>query len=843
MSGKSVSVGIDLGTTNTSIAVFDGKNIDVVKQVGGAIGSGSETTPSAIFIDEHQSMFIGDKAYQQVALRPEDVARGWKRLLGSGTDIEFAAAGLIKSPEWCSTELLKRVFSFLPEPIRKDSSISVVVTVPAAFGQVMNDATLKAAADAGLPNVKLLTEPVAACLAVMQKDSSDKKFLVYDLGGGTFDVSVADFAGGSGAIIAQGGIETSGGRDWDLAIVNKIVIPWILDNYNISIDDLNSTKVKNVLAMHAELAKIELSQTFSTDPREDLSVRIRVPHGDLKVDKVRLSDDDGKEIGLDVELKKSHLDQIILALVESTVTSCKQVMKDTNIDPESVDYIVFIGGPTLYSPLRAKISQSLGIAEYTKFLDPMTAVAKGAAVYAESIDAGKGSAKRAVTSSKATKNFPLETKYESRVTTDTANLTLTLSSIDLDTVSVEVKNSTFSSGSFALNFQKEIKLTLTNEGVNEFLIEVTVPGQSEKLAKKIEIVKVSAVVNGIAVSDSLFFEVLNDEGTASVPELLIQVGETLPKKGKFSLVSAVEMTAKNPEAKITFRLYQGEIFDFIQDNTFIGELVLPATALGRLDKIKVGDELLCSYEISEGQDLKVSVSVPSIGLKYDDMYVSGAAILNPAEDWMEIAESGHRLKRGLEGYLQNNPSKELELKLVELDEAITTIETSLVEEEVKAAAEKIKEVRRQFFDLRQDNLPKRLLAKYQYTMNFFESKYDGQVKKSATNPERKTFSEHAVKAKAFAESGDEQGWDGEDDKMWDVIRGIIWRSGWWVEAELQELAEQGSPAIQAKAQQALDDLEESGRYGDAARTLSELFSESRSPKSTKQGVDVKKGKK
>ena len=492
MSGKSVSVGIDLGVTYTTMAVFDGSTIDVVKQVGGAIGSGSETTPSAIFIDEHGLMFIGDKAYQQVALRPEDVARGWKRLLGSGTEIEFAAAGLTKSPEWCSTELLKRVFSFLPEVIRKDPGISVVVTVPAAFGQVMNDATLKAAADAGLPNVKLLTEPVAACLAVMQKDSSDKKFLVYDLGGGTFDVSVADFAGGSGSIIAQGGIETSGGRDWDLAIVNKIIIPWILDNYNISIDDLNSTKVKNVLAMHAELAKIELSQTYSADPREDLSVRIRVPHGDLKVDKVRLSDDDGKEIGLDVELKKSHFDQIISALVKSTVTSCKQVMKDSGISSKHIDYIVFIGEPVLYSPLRSRVSKVLGIAEYTKFIDPMTAVAKGAAVYAESIDAGKGSAKKGVTSSKATKNFPLETKYESRVTTDSANLTLTLSSIDLDTVSVEVKNATFSSGTFALNFQKEIKLALTNDGVNEFLIEVTVPGQSEKLSKNIEIVKVLA---------------------------------------------------------------------------------------------------------------------------------------------------------------------------------------------------------------------------------------------------------------------------------------------------------------------------------------------------------------
>jgi len=376
----SVSVGIDLGVLQTCIAVFDGRSVEVVKQVGGAIGSGSETTPSAIFIDEHGSMFIGDKAYQHVAMRPEDVARGWKRLLGSGSEITFAAAGLTKSPEWCSTELLKRVFSFLPEVIRKDPKISVVITVPAAFGQVMNDATLKAASDAGLPNVKLLTEPVAACMAVMQKDPSDKKFLVYDLGGGTFDVSVADFVGGKGSIVAQGGIETSGGRDWDLAIVNKIIIPWILDNYNISIDDLNSTKVKNVLAMHAELAKIELSQTFMSEPKEDLSVRIRVPHGDLKVDKVRLTDDDGVEIGLDVELKKAHLDQIISTLVDSTVLSCKQVLKDTNIEADSIDYVVFIGEAST-SLIRQKVSVSLGIKESQYVFDPVTVLAKGAAVY------------------------------------------------------------------------------------------------------------------------------------------------------------------------------------------------------------------------------------------------------------------------------------------------------------------------------------------------------------------------------------------------------------------------------------------------------------------------------
>jgi molecular chaperone DnaK len=829
------AVGIDLGTTNTSIATYDGRRVEVAKQVGGAMGSGSETTPSAIFIDENQAMHIGDKAYVQVASRPEDVARGWKRLLGTGVDYEFKSAGVVRSPEWCSTELLKRVFSYLPAALRNDD-VSVVVTVPAAFGQVKNEATLLAANDAGLKNVKLMPEPVAACLAVMEKDRSDKTFVVYDLGGGTFDVSIATFKDGKGSILAQGGIEANGGRDWDFGIVNRVIIPWIKDNYAISADDLNSNAMKNVLAQYAELGKIELSQTVANNPDESASVWIQVPVGDIKVNSKRLTDSEGKEVGLNIELKKSHIDEIIQDLVASTVNACKLTVSDNNIDTKTIDYIVFIGGPTLYNPLREKVCKDLGIKVLPDYIDPMTAVAKGASIYAESMS--DGDSKPRTESEESTKEFPLELAYDSRVSGNTANLTMTLNNLAFDSVQVEVKNAAFSSGQLTLNFSKEITLTLAEDGKNTFNIEVLVPGNKSPLAKKIEIEKVLEI-QGIPLPKSLFVEVLSRDGRGTEPEYLARVGEKLPKVGEFRVASEVALSQKSAGA-ITFRLYQGEISDRVADNTFIGELKLSSDELGKLDKISVGDELICGYEIDEGLGLKLSISVPSIGQKFDGLYVPGEAVKNPTEDWQEFAESARNLKKSLERYVQQNPNADLEAKITKIQESIDVIESSLVDEEVQSAAEQVRQVKRDFFEARQGDLPKRLLARFRGTMDFFESSHDGQVQATATNAEKKLFLQHAAVAEAAARAGKEQEWNTADDEMWDVIRDVIWRSPWWLKYELEQKQSSGTATEKEKATAGLENVK-NGKLQEARTILIDLFQSGKSSEgNTATGVNVRK---
>ena len=381
-------VGIDLGTTNTSIAVFDGKRVEVKKSIGGAHGQ-SETTPSAIFIDENGSQFFGSDAYRQIAYRPEDVARAWKRLLGTNSEITFKSSGLKKSPEWCSSELLKKVFGYLPANVRQDPKTSVVITVPAAFGQVKNEATLKAAEAAGIANVKLMPEPVAACLAVMHKDKSDKTFLVYDLGGGTFDVSVASFKKGTGSIIASGGIESAGGRDWDFEIVNKVIIPWICDNYEMTVDDLNDQKIKNALAQIAEQAKIELSARYEQEFDEAVSVLISLPTGDIKIDGKRLSDKSGRPIGLKIPLSKSKFDELVGPHIENTIQATKALLDRSSVTTSEIDGMVFVGHPSNLAILEARVSRGLGLPWVGNLPDPGTIVACGAAIGAASLDWSK----------------------------------------------------------------------------------------------------------------------------------------------------------------------------------------------------------------------------------------------------------------------------------------------------------------------------------------------------------------------------------------------------------------------------------------------------------------------
>jgi molecular chaperone DnaK len=485
--------------------------------------------------------------------------------------------------------------------------------------------------------------------------------------------------------------------------------------------------------------------------------------------------------------------------------------------------------------LRDRVSQQLGITILPEYIDPMTAVAKGAAIYADSLSDGE--IKPTAEVQESTTEYPLELAFDSRVSGNVANLTVTLKNLDIKEVKVHVRNAAYSSGELTVNFSKTIPLTLTDDGVNSFVVEVIIPGQSRALSRTIEITK-SLEIQGIPMATSLFVEVVSRDGLSTEPEYLVKVGEGLPKKGEFRVVSQVELSKKSENA-IRFRLYQGEISDRVIDNTFIGELKLESSILGRADKISIGDELICGFEVGEGLELKLNVSVPTIGERFDGLYMPGEAVKNPTEDWEEFAESGRNLKKSLERYVQQNPNEQLESKIRQLQDAIDTIESSLVDEEVQSAAEKVRQVRRDFFEARRGDAPRRLLARYQHTYDFFHSKFEGRVQANATNGERKVFMQHAANAEAAARAGDESLWNSEDDEMWEVLRAIIWRSEWWLRLELDSFKTRGSAEQRALAMDGLERLDASDFNG-ARQTLNELFASSNADEPKLKGVDVRK---
>jgi molecular chaperone DnaK len=215
-------VGIDLGTTNSAICSFDGEEVTLYKSP-----DQTDVTPSAIFVDRRGNRFVGLRAYNNAARDPGSAATLFKRLIGTSTPIILPAVNITMTPEQCSAEVLRALFGYLPEAIRNNSEVGTVITVPAAFNQMQKDATMQAAEGAGIGKVALMQEPVAAVMSVMRRRRGDGIFLVYDIGGGTLDIAIAQSIGGRVSLLGQGGIAMCGGRDFDRLLVDNIVMPWL----------------------------------------------------------------------------------------------------------------------------------------------------------------------------------------------------------------------------------------------------------------------------------------------------------------------------------------------------------------------------------------------------------------------------------------------------------------------------------------------------------------------------------------------------------------------------------------------------------------------------------------
>jgi len=804
-------VGIDLGTTNTSIATFDGRRAEVRKTIGGALGQ-SDTTPSAIsmLIRDQLEIRVGIQPYMQIPHEPNNVKRKFKRLLGTGSPIEFESAGVTKSAEWCSSLMLKTVFQYLPLAIRNDPETSVVITVPAGFGQVKNEATLKAAEDAGIANAKLMPEPVAACLAVMNKHKGDKTFLVYDLGGGTFDASVARFQKGRGKIIAQGGIESCGGSDWDSAIVGKIVIPWICENYEIDDSEFNNENVKNALAYFVESAKISLSNSYAIDADDSAKVNLRIFPGDLKrgIDDPIL-DESGQPIGVDLEISKADLDEIILEFVEMTVNSTKTVFRENGLDASDIDAIVFIGGPTKYLPLRKSVSEALGIELFDQEVDPMTAVAIGAAIYAETLDWNDGTGKPAQRKRKekdeADETFPMAVEFDSRVTDKKAKVSLTLDAAAHSSAEVEIHGVAFSTGLLNVTFSKEVNLTLAEDGPNIFTIIARASGR--EYTKQITITR-GIELNGLVAARSLFFEVYDTRTEKHVAERIVNVGEALPKSGTFTVKSGMNLSGASKGEAISFRIYEGSISDVLEDNTFIGKLELSAGLLDDQDVISKGDELVCDYQITDALGLVLNITIPSIGSTIGPLDWDQEAIKNPRDDYEALAQGAISLKTRMETHLKNYPDAELDTLIAQLSGAIDVLQESLVDEEVQVAAERVRQIRERFWESRKASMPEILRRRFTRVNEYFYTDFDGRVKESATAAEKKRFELIREKAYDAADSSSVSEFDEHNEAAWDVVRAIIWRSPWWIENRIKDYIARGGTSGSV-AKKALDALEAS----------------------------------
>lgn len=590
-------IGIDLGTTNSAITSFDGKNTRVWKSP-----EQNDVTPSVIYIAKRGGRFYGKKAYDNAPLNPENTAQLFKRLMGSSTKIKVADIEM--TPEECSAEILRTLFGYLPEDVRNDKKTGTVITVPAAFNQMQKNATKEAAFSAGINKVALIQEPVAAIMSVAKQQNINGLFVVYDFGGGTFDVSIAERAGNKINLLTNDGIAFCGGRDFDKLLLDNIVVPWLKNNFNLPEGFRINEKYAKLIRMATwatEQAKIELSAKETASIQLDESV-------------IRCSDESGNEIYLDVPLSREQYNNLIFPKIDETIEKTREVISNVGLKPEDINYVVFVGGPTQYKPLRDRVSQQLGIAPSTD-VNPMTAVSEGAAIYAESVDfeTAKGGQKADKGIIKA-QSFGLEFRYNARTSSDKAKIAVVFKNADKLNFVFKSQNTGWTSGKLTLSSGSIVTVDLTETGENSFSVQCFDENGTEvKLPESnITIAKTLINIGKIPCAHSVGVELEDPVTGKPILDYLIKKDDLLPKSGTVKYKTTKRISAGSNDS-ISFKLWEGEIADPVEYNRFIGEISISGNSF-EYGIIPVGSEIVCDYTFSDSGNIETKVTVPSVGI-------------------------------------------------------------------------------------------------------------------------------------------------------------------------------------------------------------------------------------
>ncbi len=759
-------IGIDLGTTNSAICSYDGETVRLYKSP-----DQNDVTPSAIFIDRRGNKYLGKRAYDSAAKNPDNAATKFKRMMGTSTPVKLSAVNVTMTPEECSAEILKLCFGYLPEEIRNSGSTGTVITVPAAFNQMQKDATLAAAEMAGLGNVALMQEPVAAVMCVMKQRKGDGVFLVFDLGGGTLDIAIAESISGRVSLLAHGGVAMCGGTDFDRSILDNIVKPWLLEKFDLPEDFSANPKYKSLLRMclwAAEKAKIELSS-------KEESV-ISLNETDLGV-----SDESGSEIYVDIPFTRKQLDELIAGKVDEAIQSARETLEKAGLSAHDVERIVFVGGPTQYKPLRDKVAFEIGIAPSTD-VNPMTAVAEGAAVFAESIDwasqsRGRKSARGAISAGGA---LDLSFNYIARTPDSKARVVAKVGGTAASGTEFQIDSldTGWSSGRMALKDGATVELSLAKPGENTFKVFVfdSKGGPVALKEDKIVIARTAASIDAIPASHSIGIEAREKLGGRLVLDYLVREGDQLPKKGK-RVFKAEESLKAGSVGSIKFKLWEGEIADPINDNRFIGMFEIEGSDFDD-GVISAGAELILEYEILDSGNITMEVSVPSIGGSFH----SGRNFYSRQEGQIDYTQASKLVEEQSEHAMQrleemaskiNDPRLDQAREKLEQAESIKSGETD--PELAKQAMDNVQEAKRLLALARKEHLKDIRQLELDKTVEFF----DKHVREHARPTEANAFDNLAKTAQRAIDNN-----SGDFEAHLDDLRGknfmILWRQDWFV---------------------------------------------------------------
>lgn len=606
-SNQIIQIGIDLGTTNSEIAVNAKGNIDVIKNP-----EGDEYTPSVFGFDKAKNKIVGKRAYEKLYhFASEDEVNNYvaevKRLMGTSETRTFERVKKQMNAEEISAEILISLKESALKRYPELPNNTAVISIPAYFSTLEAEATKRAGNLAGFDYVVLLQEPIAAAIAYGFLNSANENWLVYDLGGGTFDVALISSQDGALSVKAHNGDNFLGGKDIDWAIVDKLLLPRIQEKFSLSDFSRSNEKYRTVFAKLkylAEQAKKYLSEEKKTT---------------VEIENVG-SDDEGEEIYLNVDISRADFEEIVAPLVDKTIRLAQQTIREAGVKASSIRKIVLVGGPTQIPFIRERLQRQLKI-EVDTSVDPLTVVAKGACIFAGSQKIPTDIRKKSIKDTDEIKR-EVELNYEPMTSSNEEVITGIIPSLSDSTkdyyIQIQSESGFYTSPKIKLKNGKFFaSLSIEERKQNLFWVYLfDDKGKPEQISPDSFSVMHGLSLTGAPIPHSIGVSIArrsvkNNFQYSEEFYRFFDKGSILPLSKTERFKTVKNLRKGDTQNVLPIRVYEGES-EHPDRNIFICDIKMSGDAI-RFD-LEEGTDIDVTIEVNESREVQVSAFIPSIDL-------------------------------------------------------------------------------------------------------------------------------------------------------------------------------------------------------------------------------------
>jgi molecular chaperone DnaK len=615
-----IDFGIDLGTTNSCIARAAGGEVLVIQN-----NDQMNVTPSVVRVLKSGSLLVGRRAYNVLAEDPDNVAQEVKRLLGQRYAKTFPASGRVMSPEEISAEVLK---SLLADARRRtgEEVRAACVTVPAAFTALQCEATARAARLAGLEEYPLLQEPIAAAIAYGAAPGvRDQRWLVFDLGGGTLDVAVVSTRDGRLGVLEHRGDNHLGGKDLDRALVENVLVPFLAQQFALPRADSEPAELARLLrklTLLAEYAKIELTTADETV----------VSLLDLGEDR------EGRLIEAEMPLTRARLEGEMEPLLARCLRLADEALAGARVRGLDLDRILLVGGPTQMPRVREALTAHLG-APVDSTLDPMTVVARGAAVYASTVER---SAAASVGVKEESKSDALTVRlaYDPLTAEPRARVAGKLAGKGSEAaleVKIDAEGGLWTSGWLpAREGFFETALVLQEGRLNRFLLSVRdVKGRALEVSPNEFQIRHGLALDAPPLPHTISVEITHADGREELSPIFPR-RTLLPAERTVTYRAAYTLRPSEPDTSLAVKLWEGEALTDPQANNWVGNFHVRSEAVRR--PVPEGAEVQLHIKVDASRLITVDVFIPYLNEHFTDR------VFIPKEeepDYVELLKGAH----------------------------------------------------------------------------------------------------------------------------------------------------------------------------------------------------------